>query len=98
MTAEKPALIERRYSKSHLTRQLERDELRRETLTADGDDNVLFAVQHICHRSAGLSGRHIYRAHFSAGRFVVGTQHRADLAGRSCERTALTRDDQRPGP
>src|SRR5438094_29033 len=75
-------------------RELVRNELGRKALTANSDDNVLLAVQHVGHGCARLACRHVHFALIFACRLVVCAQHGADFSVRCCECAALTGDHQ----
>jgi hypothetical protein len=61
-------------------RQLERDQLAGKPRAADGQHDVLLAVQHVRHRGPGLRRRHVDGANFLPGRLVVGAEHRTTCA------------------
>src|SRR5262245_16173055 len=61
----------------HLLSQSECEVFARVVAAADGDDDVLFAVQRIGHRRARLLGRQEDRADLRPGLLVIRAQHRA---------------------
>src|SRR5437868_5187312 len=65
------------------------DELARVRAAADGENDVLLAVEHVCHRRAALRRSHVDGADFFAAGLVVGAQHRAALAVRRGEEPAF---------
>src|SRR5437899_7195986 len=78
-------------------RQPECNQLTAVTGTADRDDDVLLAVDHVRHGRTALGRRHVDGAHLSSCGFVVRAQHRATLA-RGCGRHArIAAHHQRPG-
>src|SRR5438552_18806554 len=64
---------------------------------ADGNYDVLLAMHHVGHRRTGLRRRHIHRADFFAGGFIVGAQHGPARMIRGCRHMPFARDDQRLG-
>src|SRR5437867_8678719 len=80
-----------------LVGQSECDELGGITTAADGNDDVLLAVQHIGHRRPGLRSRHVDRANLLAVGFVVGPEHGPSLPGWRGEETAFAGDQKRFG-
>ena len=62
------------------SQQSKREQFGSITLAADRDDNVLFSVQHICHRRARLACGHVDGSNFFTRLLVVGAQHRTNAA------------------
>ena len=81
-------------SARYLVREPECPQLCRISQPADRHYDVLLSVQHICHRSAALLGRHVNSADLLTRCFVVGPQHRAPLSVWRGENTGLTGDNQ----
>src|SRR6187549_3279383 len=71
-----------------------RDELRAVD-AADGEDDVLLAVEQIGHRRPGLFVRHLDGAEVRAGRLVVGTEQRDARAGVVAVHTAFAGNNER---
>lgn len=80
-----------------LFRELVGDEFAGVVAGGDGDDDVLFAVQHIGHGRAGLAGGHEDGSDFFAGRFVIGAEAGGVAALLVGKRSAFSRDDQCAG-
>src|ERR1700741_2267742 len=64
---------------------------------AGGNDEILFAVQHVGHGRSRLRSGHGHCADVSTGPFVIGAQPGAALAIRHLNRAAFARDEERLG-
>src|SRR5438034_6383399 len=64
--------------------ELKRQILARIGPAADGDQDVLLAVDHIGHRGSALRSGHPDGANLLAGLLVIGSQHRATGSSRGC--------------
>ena len=68
-------------------------ELAWDSRPANGDHNVLFAVEHIGHGRSGLTGGHRNGTGVAASGFVVRAQERALMPGGVGEHAGFARND-----
>ena len=78
-------------------RQLERDQLTREPWSTDRNDDVLLAVEGVCHRRSRLRRRHVDGTDFLPRALVVRTKHRTTPPIGKREEASFTGDHERLG-